>query len=33
MRFRGARDNTWTWIVSVVAVIVAVVAIWYFFFS
>jgi hypothetical protein len=31
MRFRGARDNTWMWIVLVVAAIIAVVAIWYFF--
>lgn len=33
MRFRGARDNTVRWIVMVVAAIIAVAAIWYFFFA
>jgi hypothetical protein len=33
MRFRGASDNSVTWIVLVVAAIIALVAIWYVFFS
>lgn len=33
MRFRGAHDNTVTWIVLVMVAIIAVVAIWYVFFS
>ena len=33
MRFRGARDNTWAWIIGVVALIVIVAAIWFLFLA
>ena len=32
MRFRGVRDNTWAWIVIVVAALIAVAALAWFLF-
>ncbi len=29
MRFRGARDNTLAWIIGMVAIVVAIAAIWF----
>lgn len=33
MRFRGARDNTLAWIIGIIVVLIAVAAIWFFFFN
>ena len=33
MRFRGARDNTWSWILIVVAIIVIAAIAWFLFLA